>query len=109
MASHTTTAARGCSHRQYPQYRERFNEDPARFVYHLPIRPRVRAIDDPELLAAYLHVLDEHPEPESAFEDFAQLVADIQARIERLSTADGPDTTAETSTGEVATDGGVKE
>lgn len=56
-------AARDCSHPRYPEYREEFGEDPARFLYHLPPRPRIRGIDDPGLLRAYLNVEAERASP----------------------------------------------
>jgi hypothetical protein len=101
-------AARGCDHPQYPEYAERFAEDPARFVYHLPVRPRIRGIEDLGLLSAYLHVLDEYRQAHGATltagghnEDIEALIGDIQDRMERLKT----DVSA-TADAAVATDGG---
>lgn len=56
-------AALSCDHPQYPEYRKEFGEDPARFLYHLDPRPRIRGIDDPDLLRAYLNVEAERDDP----------------------------------------------
>ena len=96
MTQQRITQATSADRAEYPQYRERFGEDPARFLYHMDARPRIRAIDDVDLLRAYQHVESERDEPDR------ELIGQISARIQRLSqTGDGNPQAA------VATDGGV--
>lgn len=101
-------AATGCHHPSYPEYADRYGEDPARFIYHLPVRPRIRGIEDPMLLSAYLHVLDDYRDSNADLdlgdhtEDVDALIDDIQARMRNLQADDSPDATAAA----VATDGG---
>lgn len=45
-----------CDHPSYPEYYEKFGEDPARFLYHFNPLPRIRGIQDRDLLDAYLDV-----------------------------------------------------
>lgn len=84
-------AASQCSHPTYPDYREKFGEDPARVLYHLDFRMRIRGIRDPELVRAYLHVVTERVEPRQ------RVVALLNERLRELT----EDVEAEASTSEV--------
>ena len=103
-------AASDCDHPTYPQYRNEYGEDPARFVYHVPVRPRIRGIENLGLLSAYLHVLDEYRQAHGATltagghaEDIGTLIEDIQDRMDALKA----DVSA-TADAAVATDGGER-
>ena len=79
----------------FPEFKTEFGEDPARFLYaDLDPWPRLRAIDDPELLRAYARVEAQRETPRKP------LLGRINQRIATL--ADGPDSTA------VAADGGIQ-
>ena len=93
------TQATSADRAEYPQYRERFGEDPARFLYHMDARPRIRAITDVDLLRAYQHVESERDDPDR------ELIGQISARIQQL-TRQRP--VSETPAA-VATDGGVEQ
>lgn len=42
---------------EYPEYREKFGEDPARFLYaEMDARPRIRGLESLELCRAWLDV-----------------------------------------------------
>jgi hypothetical protein len=48
----------------YPQYREQFGEDPARFLCgDMDPMPRIRGLEDPELIQAYLDVETDRDDP----------------------------------------------
>lgn len=90
------SAAKPCDHPTYPEYKEEFGEDPARILYHLDPRPRIRSIKDPDLLRAYLTVEAERDNPRRV------VVAACNAQLEDVdaAAADGP------LQATVATDGG---
>jgi hypothetical protein len=85
-------AARDCTHPVYPEYRDTFGEDPARFLHHLDPTPRIQAIRDPGLVRAYLDVETDRDEPRRA------VVAACNQRLDTL-TSDAGDAA-------VAADGG---
>lgn len=88
---------------QYPDYRDEFGLDPARFLYSdLDVRPLLRGVDDVELLRAFQAVEADRDNPDR------ELIGDIAARIQALQKVESPDVNATPSTGEVATDGGVE-
>ena len=94
------SAATDCDHPTYPEFKEEFGEDPARFLYHMQ-RPesRIEGIEDVDLLRAYQTVEAEKPEPDK------RLIAGINQRILELQGA-APD--ADAGQTAVATDGGVE-
>jgi len=50
-------AASDCDHPQYPEYADRFGEDPARILYHIDDpQPRIRGLESVALVRAYLDV-----------------------------------------------------
>lgn len=91
-------AARGCHHPTYPEYREKFGEDPARFLYHLDPRPRIRGITDPDLLRAYMDVETDRHEPRRT------VIAACNQRLEELQGLDVVDA----QQAAVAADGGER-
>ena len=70
-------AASRCDHPVYPEYKDEFGEDPARILYHLDPRPRIRAIKDPDLLRAYLNVEAERDNPRRVVIGFCNKRLDI--------------------------------
>lgn len=87
---------------QYPEHREAFGLDPARFLYaEMDVRPLLRGIrrrptpSVPERRA-------DRDEPDR------ELIGDIAERIEALKSVESPDATPSASSREVATDGGVE-
>ncbi len=63
----------------FPQFRERFGEDPARILHSdLDPTPRLKAIEDPDLLRAYIHVEAERDTPDRT------LIGWCNRRIETL-------------------------
>lgn len=90
------SAATDCNHPTYPEYEDEFGEDPARILYHLDPRPRIRAIEDHELLRAYLNVEADRENPRRA------VIAACNAKL-----VDSDDAAADSTEGAVvATDGG---
>jgi hypothetical protein len=90
-------AARDCTHPTYPEYRDTFGEDPARFLHHqLDPTPRIQAIRDPALVRAYLDVETDRDEPRR------EVVAACNQRLNTLTSKDA----AEAAAGTIATDGG---
>jgi hypothetical protein len=87
-------AARDCTHPDYPDYRNDFGEDPARFLHHLDPTPRIQAIRDPGLVRAYLDVETDRDEPRR------EVIAACNQRLDTL-TGDAAAGAA------IATDGGV--
>jgi hypothetical protein len=86
-------AARDCTHPVYPDYRDKFGEDPARFLHHLlDPTPRIQAIRDPALVRAFLDVETDRDEPRR------EVVAQCNQRLDTL--------TGDAAAGAVATDGG---
>jgi hypothetical protein len=88
-------AARDCTHPVYPDYRDKFGEDPARILHHLNPTPRIQAISDPGLVRAYLDVETDRDEPRR------EVVAACNQRLDTLSDVGGA------AAGAVATDGGT--
>jgi hypothetical protein len=92
-------AASEADYPTYPEYREEFGLDPARFLYaDMDVRPLLRGIDDIDLLRAFQTVEADRDEPDR------ELIGDIAQRIQSLQSLD---TNASASSGAVATDGGV--
>lgn len=89
-------AASGCDHPAYPEYEAEFGEDPARILYHVDPRPRIRGITDPDLLRAYLNVEADRDSPRRA------VIAACNAQLEDLDEAAAGSSTQAA----VATDGG---
>lgn len=89
-------AASDCDHPAYPEYKEKFGEDPARILYHLDPHPRIRGISDPELVRAYLNVEAERDNPRRG------VIAALNAQLKNLveTVAEAPQQAV------VATDGG---
>jgi len=85
----TRPAATNPDRPEYPEYRERFGEDPARFLYanDLTREARLAGLRDPKLIWAYLDVETDRSEPRES------VVATLNARQE--------------ATRGVATDGGA--
>lgn len=101
---HNKSAATECDHPTYPEFKDEFGEDPARFLYHTDDpAPRLRGIKDVELLRAYQTVEAEKDESDKS------LIAGINQRILSLQEMDASAEPADVSPEEVATDGGVKE
>ena len=92
-------AASDCDHPQYPEYAERFGEDPARILYHIK-RPqaRIRCLESVALVRAYLDVETDRDEPRG------DVVAALNRRQRELEAA-----TPSASSGKVATDGGERQ
>jgi hypothetical protein len=89
-------AARACTHPVYPDYRDTFGEDPARFLHHhLDPTPRIQAIRDRGLVRAYLDVETDRDEPRR------EVVAACNQRLDTLTTDSGG-----AAARAVATDGG---
>lgn len=57
--------ARGTDRPRYPEYREQFGENPARFVYanEQTLRARINGLRNEELVRAYLDVETDRDEP----------------------------------------------
>lgn len=90
-------AASACDHPIYPEYKEEFGEDPARILYHLDPRPRIRGIKDPSLLRAYLNVEAERDNPRRAVIGFCNERLDI---IQQTAADTGRDAAVVTDGGE---------
>lgn len=90
-------AASDCDHPTYPEYRERYGEDPARVLYHLNPQPRIRGIGGADLVRAYLDVETDRDAPRKA------VVAACNQRLDELTQR--PDATPQPA---VATDGGER-
>jgi hypothetical protein len=91
-------AASDCDHPQYPEYAERFGEDPARILYHLDPEPRIRGLESVALVRAYLDVETDREEPRG------KVVAALNRRQRELEAA-----APSASGGAVATDGGERQ
>lgn len=76
------SAASECDHPTYPEFRERFGEDPARVLYHLSPAPRIEALESVALCRAYLDVETGRDEPRR------RVVAAINQRLAALQDAD---------------------
>jgi len=86
-------AARDCIHPVYPEYRNAFGEDPARFLHHhLDPTPRIQGIQAPGLGRAYLDVETDRDESRR------EVVAACNQRLDTLI--------GDAAAGAVATDGG---
>ncbi len=79
MPSESQPAAHNCHHPTYPHYRDQFGEDPARFLYHLDPRPRIRGITQPGLVRAYLDVETDRSEPRRS------VIAACNQRVDQLT------------------------
>lgn len=73
----------------YPNYRERFGEDPARFIYaNEPLlRARINGLRDPALIRAYLDVETDRDQPRE--DVVAALNARLQAERQPVATDGG--------------------
>lgn len=71
-------ASGDCRHPTYPEYRDEFGEDPARFLYHSDPRPRIRGVQDRELVREYLDVETDRSEPRRS------VVAVLNQRLDTL-------------------------
>lgn len=94
-------AASGCPHPSYPEYEAEFGEDPARILYHLDPRPRIRCIDSVDLVRAYLDVETDRDEPRN------KVVAALDERLQHLQRLERVDV-GNAGPAAVATDGGVE-
>jgi hypothetical protein len=93
----TKPAASEADHPTYPEYREEFGLDPARFLYaDMDVRPLLAGIDNPDLLRAFQAVEADREDPDR------ELIADINSRIQAGTQPDADGQAA------VATDGGVE-
>jgi len=62
-------------YRKYPEYRERFGENPARFLdVEMDARPRIRALESVELVRAWIDVETDRDEPRP------EIVAELNKR-----------------------------
>ena len=66
MPSKHTSGTTTTDRPTYPEYRERFGEDPARFLAFEDPHPRIRGLDSPALVAAYLDVETDREQPRRA-------------------------------------------
>jgi hypothetical protein len=90
-------AASDCDHPTYPQYKERFGEDPARVLYHIKRpQPRIRGLESVALVRAYLDVETDREEPRG------EVVAALNRRQREL------EATSTDAGAAVATDGGER-
>jgi hypothetical protein len=91
-------AVSDCDHLTYPQYCERFGEDPARILYHIDDpEARIRGLESVALVRAYLDVKTDRDEPRG------EVVAALNRRQRQLEA-----TSADAGTA-VATDGGERQ
>lgn len=91
-----TGRGQDCDHTSYPEYKERFGEDPARFLYHMNPQPRIRGIVDRDLLEAYLDVEVQGQRRKAVVGAINRRILELEAQTE--ADADTP--------AAVATDGG---
>lgn len=83
---------------EYPEYRERFGEDPARFLFSEfdDLGPRIHALETVELVRAWLDVETNRDEPRP------EIVAALNKRQRELQDGD-----ADAGTGDVKTEGTI--